>query len=408
LHFYVKILSIQIYMTIQIKLITTFILSLFFSSLIYGQGMNFFNGTFEEALEIAQKEDKIIFVDAYTSWCGPCKRMKKYIFPNKKAGDFYNKYFINMAIDMETQAGKIFNMTYPVRGYPTFLFINPKGEMIFREVGGKPMELFIMMGQSALKADDNTEEYTKLYESGQRDFDFMLKYVIGLNRAEKPSSTIVYDYLNNGPKLSDEQKAKFLFEATCCCDSKLFEMMTKSKTKKKIIEFYSQQEYDKKIYDACWATVEKGKEYNVQDLYDEAKRKYKKHNKAKFNKFSLEVDLAIAWRNIDASSYLKAAKKYVKLLKKGEEINDFAIESRDKFLRNKDIAIFSTDISKRVLESENTVDNNLAYAKLLLKNKEYSEAISYLDKAINLANEQKIFDKMRELKQLKNMAKRMI
>ena len=285
------------------RIIFILVFSLSFSSLSYSQGMEFFEGSFEEALELAKKQDKMIFVDAYTSWCGPCKRMKKYIFPNKLAGDFYNKNFINMAIDMESQMGKSFNSKYPVRAYPTFLFIDHKGEVIKKDVGGKPIEIFIKMGEIAISLNDKSEDYEVIYNEGNRDYDFMLKYVTSLVRADKPSAKIVYDYLNNGPDMIEEEKAKFLFEATCCCDSKLFDMLTDSKVKKIIISSMGLDAYENKIYDACWSTIEKGMEYNVEELYKEAKSKYKKELKKKYSRFEIDADLAIARRNIDASAY---------------------------------------------------------------------------------------------------------
>jgi uncharacterized protein YyaL (SSP411 family) len=53
----------------------------------------------------AKKENKLIFVDAYASWCGPCKLMVKNIFPLKTVGDYYNSHFINAKIDMEKGEG---------------------------------------------------------------------------------------------------------------------------------------------------------------------------------------------------------------------------------------------------------------------------------------------------------------
>jgi len=389
------------------KKIISLILGLFLFSQMPAQGINFFEGSFEEALELAKQEDKMIFVDAYTTWCGPCKRMKKYIFPNKKAGDLYNKYFINMAIDMEKQMGKQFNMTYPVKSYPTLLFINSDGEIVLREGGAKPIELFLQIGESALKADDKTEKYAKFYEEGNRDFDFMLKYVVALNRAEKSSSKIVYDYLNHGPKLGEDDKAKFIYEATSSCDSKIFDMLTASKTKKKIIQIYGKDKFLEKIHKVCWATVKKGMEFNVTELYEEARSKYKKQDKKSFPKFSCEIDLAVAKRKQDASAYLKAANKYVKQLEEGEDKNKFALESKDLFLRDDGIASFVEGVSKKVLKGDNSIDNNFAYAKILLKNKKYDLAIPYLEKAIEMANVDKTYPKMRELKQIYKMASKM-
>ena len=65
------------------------------------EGIQFFGGNWEEAIETAKKEHKLIFVDAYAEWCGPCKRMAKEVFTQKELGDFFNKYFINVKMDME-------------------------------------------------------------------------------------------------------------------------------------------------------------------------------------------------------------------------------------------------------------------------------------------------------------------
>lgn len=43
------------------------------------KNINFELGTFEEALAKANKENKLLFVDCYTTWCGPCKQMDKYV-----------------------------------------------------------------------------------------------------------------------------------------------------------------------------------------------------------------------------------------------------------------------------------------------------------------------------------------
>lgn len=59
-----------------------------------GQGINFFRGSFEEALKKAQQENKQIFVDVYTSWCGPCKMMAKEVFTRSDVGSFQYSFCI--------------------------------------------------------------------------------------------------------------------------------------------------------------------------------------------------------------------------------------------------------------------------------------------------------------------------
>ena len=63
--------------------------------------INFREGGFAEALEAAKSENKLVFMDCYTSWCGPCKALAKDIFTRKDVGDFFNANFINVKYDME-------------------------------------------------------------------------------------------------------------------------------------------------------------------------------------------------------------------------------------------------------------------------------------------------------------------
>lgn len=96
---------------------------------------NFYQGTFEQALKEAAKKKKLIFVDAYTSWCGPCKMMNNSTFKDKATGDYFNTNAISMKIDMEKGEGPTFAMRYGVRAYPTLLFINSKGEVVHKVLG---------------------------------------------------------------------------------------------------------------------------------------------------------------------------------------------------------------------------------------------------------------------------------
>ncbi len=129
-----------------------------FSVLIHAQGVDFFEGSWHEALALAKKENKIIFVDAYTPWCHPCKRLKKEIFPQKKAGDYYNKNFINLSINLEDWRGLVFSLYYKVNAYPTLLFIDPEGNIILESKGFKNVYNLIKLGKRAISKSENPRE----------------------------------------------------------------------------------------------------------------------------------------------------------------------------------------------------------------------------------------------------------
>src|SRR5680860_972774 len=97
--------------------------------------INFREGSWDEILEMAKTENKPVFVDAYTTWCGPCKRMSSQIFPQPTVGDFFNDNFINAKIDMEKGEGPSIQNMYSVTAYPTLLFIDSNGELLHKAVG---------------------------------------------------------------------------------------------------------------------------------------------------------------------------------------------------------------------------------------------------------------------------------
>ncbi len=114
-------------------------------------GIAFFEGSWNEALEKAKKENKLIFLDVYASWCGPCKQLKANTFSNGEVGGLYNESFINVALDGEMGEGKIIASLYKVGGYPSLLFIDGHGNVIARTVGFHNPSQFIRLGKNVLE-----------------------------------------------------------------------------------------------------------------------------------------------------------------------------------------------------------------------------------------------------------------
>jgi thiol:disulfide interchange protein len=113
-------------------------------------GIQFETGTWAEVMQKAKDENKLIFVDAFAKWCGPCKWMDKKVFTDPAVGDFYNKNFINYRFDMEVGEGRTFASKYVIRNYPTLLFLDGEGKIVHRTIGSRASEQFISLGQEAL------------------------------------------------------------------------------------------------------------------------------------------------------------------------------------------------------------------------------------------------------------------
>lgn len=100
-------------------------------------GVEFFEGSFKAALAKAKKENKLVLFDAYTTWCGPCKVLKTKVFPDKELGEYINKRFVSIGVDMEAGEGIQLANQYPLDGYPTIFFLDPDGK-VKRKVLGLP------------------------------------------------------------------------------------------------------------------------------------------------------------------------------------------------------------------------------------------------------------------------------
>lgn len=130
------------------------------------EGVNFRDITLDEALQQAKTEKKLVFMDCYTSWCGPCKNMADKVFPQKAAGDYFNPRFVCVKYDMEKGAGVELAKKYEVHAYPTFLMIRPDGSIQHRLVGGDKLEAFIGRVEKGFDEQNNLSALNRRYEKG--------------------------------------------------------------------------------------------------------------------------------------------------------------------------------------------------------------------------------------------------
>lgn len=170
------------------KFITILLISLFGA---ISQGMSqdrtikFEEGDFQSALEAAKPSGKLIFVDAYTSWCGPCKQMAKDVFTQNEVADFFNTNFVNFTVDAEKGEGVTIKERYNIEVYPTFLLVNSAGEEVFRLVGGHKAEAFVESFRNAMNPDNFITSMDKKFEAGERGHEFITKYLNALVQANQ-------------------------------------------------------------------------------------------------------------------------------------------------------------------------------------------------------------------------------
>lgn len=97
--------------------------------------IRFLENSLSVAMQQAKAQQKIIFVDAFTVWCVPCKQLRKTTFKDPELAAYFNNNFINVSLDAEKGEGIPFAARYSLKGYPTLYFINAEGELIAKNEG---------------------------------------------------------------------------------------------------------------------------------------------------------------------------------------------------------------------------------------------------------------------------------
>jgi thioredoxin-related protein len=124
----------------------------------------------------AKADKKMILVDCYTSWCGPCKMMAKKEFPKKEMGDYFNPKYVSVKIDMEKGEGPKLLKQWDVNAFPTALILDADGKVLFRLVGYRTSDKFIKDVQEGIE-NGPFGGLDKKYEAGDRSVELVQKYL---------------------------------------------------------------------------------------------------------------------------------------------------------------------------------------------------------------------------------------
>lgn len=164
---------------------------------VFSQGIQFETGSFAEALLKARNEGKLVFVDAYTTWCGPCKWLAREVFPDHELGKFYNENFVSIQIDMEKGEGIEFAKKYHVQAYPTLLYFDAEGNEIHRLLGAREASRLLQETKELMNEDNRYSTIKRQIESSENvDKNLLRKYLI----------------LSNEQGIRDEQRLKLYLD----------------------------------------------------------------------------------------------------------------------------------------------------------------------------------------------------
>lgn len=141
------------------------------------RSISFEQATFDSSLNKAKIENKLLFVDCVTSWCGPCKQMSKFVFTVDSVADFFNSHFVNLQVDMEKGEGPQLAKAFHVEAYPTYLLLNGDRKVIYRFVGGVPADTFLARIRKGMDPANQVAILNERYEAGDRSKELLREYI---------------------------------------------------------------------------------------------------------------------------------------------------------------------------------------------------------------------------------------
>ena len=133
---------------------------LFFATIILAIQANIFSQihfhdiSYEDAIEKAKDEDKLLFVDIYADWCGPCRMLNQNVFPDSVLGVYFNKYFISIKVDGETPFGRKLMQEVGSNAFPTLLFISHNRSLLKMIRGYQSVDQLLAHAQGVVNPGD--------------------------------------------------------------------------------------------------------------------------------------------------------------------------------------------------------------------------------------------------------------
>lgn len=367
------------------KILSFLFFSMIISVVAYGQGgIDFSTDKWSNILAKAEKEDKLVFVDAYTVWCGPCKKMANEIFPQKEVGAFYNEKFINVQIDMEKGEGLSIAEKYNVNVYPTLLFIASDGSLVHRSAGYKDSPDFIELGNTALDPSKRISSLKARFESGDRDPDFLIQYTAVLYEAYDGSHTAVADaYLETQENWNTDENMAFIFLYVDDVDSELFDHLAENR--ESYINKFGEYEVNSKLQTLIYNSIN---DTAASSSLEQIDALFAKVYPEKAAQLSLSFRMSYYRQAGDRDKFAQAAVQYYKKYPSEDpgELNDIAwtfytvVDDKQQLKQ-------AVKWAQKSVKIDSNYYNNDTLAALYAKLGKKKKAIKTAQQAISIAKE---------------------
>jgi len=277
-------------------------------TMLSAQGVEFSKADWKDILAEAKKENKLVFVDAYTTWCGPCKMMSRDVFPQAKVGEFYNANFINAKIDMEKGEGVLLAAKYEVNAYPTYLFVSPDGELVHKNMGYLPVPKFLDLGAAAIDPKRQSAKLAMRFVAGERTPELLRNYAIASHENnDRKYVMLALKYMDTQDDWGTAENMAFLMKYADGFDDQPMQYLLKNREKfntefgQETVDKYIQASISKKLYGGT------GKPLTLKDV----DATYQKTFPNQADRLSMEFRMNYYERAQDLPKFIQAVVNYM-------------------------------------------------------------------------------------------------
>ena len=284
--------------------------------------------TLEQALKKAERGKRMVFVDCYTTWCGPCKYMTSNVFPQEVVGNYFNSNFVCLKIDMEKGEGPELVKRYGIRAFPTFLILRPDGSVYHKLLGSGEADAFLKRVQEGMEEENSTGYLDRLYEEGNRDKTFLSRYIQSLlsiyeESKAKEVSAVLLRLLDESEKV--DSSYWFVFQSPVLTKKGTDQFKYLIDHREEFIQSLGKQKVDDKLYAVYYnqlSYILKGydKKSTVEEVVN-MKNEIRPFKLEKRKELSACIDIAEAYMKKDLKRLYTCCKKGFKLFHDDEAMN---------------------------------------------------------------------------------------
>jgi thioredoxin-related protein len=354
--------------------------------------ITFESGDLASVYAKAKKENKLIFVDAMTTWCGPCKQMAKNVFTNDTVADYFNTNFVNLKLDMEKGEGVPFATKYDVNCFPNLLFIDANGEIVHRQAGSLPAGEFIALAKQTRTPENAYGALRTKYESAPLNESNVVNYInLLMNCCQDPSKNALA-YITTVKEEDLLKRTNWIVMRDFVYDHESREVKYFLKNQSSFEKKYGKDTVEQKLQQlgkSYFSKYSRAKEFD-EPSYEIAKKEFSAMKWPHTDDILFESDLETYARFNKAKYYELAAAGFQKHNNNNANaLNSMAWDFYEQ-VSDKKLLKSAILMSKRACELNNNYAFLDTYAAVLYRAGEYKEAEIAANKAIDKAKEEKM------------------